>query len=470
MASRRRGILDKLVGVHPEDELREGFQIWAQGLPYPRIVCDHLGKIIDMNEAFVSLIGHSREEMEMQRIYWFLPKEEGEALKKSLATLEKNQRVSRSFTMDAAGEEKEMELTIVPIEREGEVLGQYWLFSEGAKARSREKEQEPVQAQGQVGGVPKVGTWTYDFEREEFYASEDTYQIFGRSPDAFDGSLDNVLAFLLPEERERFVEAMEESYRGIPLDLDFGILTSFGYERRIRAKAEMFYRRDGSPDKMIGTVQDLTESYLIEKNFEILRDHLLKEERSITGSRYRIDLEGDEVELGSEAKKIFGLDPGRKVFDRAVVHAFIHPEDKKLLTDAVKIAEKGEPFDVVYRVMGTDEQVHDVRSRGKGVFEKGRLVAVTGTLEDITQLYQLRMEAEHTYKELREAQETFRMGSWTMDLDTRKLEWSAATFEIYGMDPDQGEPTFEDFLEKIHVADRGRIQEVAEEPPEGNPF
>lgn len=47
---------------------------------------------------------------------------------------------------------------------------------------------------------------------------------------------------------------------------------------------------------------------------------------------------------------------------------------------------------------------------------------------------------------LREAQQVARLGSWELDVATGKLTWSPEIFRIYGLDPAQPEPTYQELL------------------------
>jgi PAS domain S-box-containing protein len=62
---------------------------------------------------------------------------------------------------------------------------------------------------------------------------------------------------------------------------------------------------------------------------------------------------------------------------------------------------------------------------------------------------------------LAEAQRLSHMGSWADDPARRKaLYWSDEMFRIHGLDPQQGPPTSETFLEHIHPEDRESVHEV----------
>jgi PAS domain S-box-containing protein len=55
---------------------------------------------------------------------------------------------------------------------------------------------------------------------------------------------------------------------------------------------------------------------------------------------------------------------------------------------------------------------------------------------------------------LAEAQRLTSTGSWALNVETRKLYWSAEMFRIWGFDPKQGPPDAERARQRIHPADR----------------
>ncbi len=59
---------------------------------------------------------------------------------------------------------------------------------------------------------------------------------------------------------------------------------------------------------------------------------------------------------------------------------------------------------------------------------------------------------------LREAQARTHVGCFEWDIVTNKVRWSDELFRIYGCEPQSFEPTFEEFLERIHPDDRDAIR------------
>lgn len=72
---------------------------------------------------------------------------------------------------------------------------------------------------------------------------------------------------------------------------------------------------------------------------------------------------------------------------------------------------------------------------------------------------QKRLRRSEAY--LTEAQRLSKTGSWAYDPITKKAPyWSDETFRIHGLEPQQGPPTSEEFLEHVHPEDRQRVHEA----------
>jgi PAS domain S-box-containing protein len=73
---------------------------------------------------------------------------------------------------------------------------------------------------------------------------------------------------------------------------------------------------------------------------------------------------------------------------------------------------------------------------------------------------ELELRVEQRTQQLEEAQKIAHVGSWELDAVTQKVTWSTEVFRIYGIDPQQPEPTYEQILQvHTHPDDKARVIE-----------
>ncbi|MFO7889469.1 MAG: PAS domain S-box protein [bacterium] len=77
-------------------------------------------------------------------------------------------------------------------------------------------------------------------------------------------------------------------------------------------------------------------------------------------------------------------------------------------------------------------------------------------------LYSIEIEKERiqAVELMKKSQEIAHIGSWRLDLRTNHLIWSDEVYKIFGLDPQEFDPTYENFLEAIHPEDREIVNEI----------
>jgi PAS domain S-box-containing protein len=60
------------------------------------------------------------------------------------------------------------------------------------------------------------------------------------------------------------------------------------------------------------------------------------------------------------------------------------------------------------------------------------------------------------------AQRVAQVGSWEFDLNSQKISWSETTFQHWGFDPSQGEPSYTELLERVIPEDREILFQAVE--------
>ena len=72
---------------------------------------------------------------------------------------------------------------------------------------------------------------------------------------------------------------------------------------------------------------------------------------------------------------------------------------------------------------------------------------------------------------LREAQRIASLGNWDWDIPSNRLEWSDEIYSIFGLAPQELGSTYESFLERVHPADREKVEQAIRESLQtGKPY
>jgi PAS domain S-box-containing protein len=77
---------------------------------------------------------------------------------------------------------------------------------------------------------------------------------------------------------------------------------------------------------------------------------------------------------------------------------------------------------------------------------------------------------EESEKGLAEAQKMAQFGNWDWDLVTDKIYWSAEIYRIFGRNPQELLPNYNEFLDYIYPADRDYLDKVIKKALDGKPY
>ncbi|MBI4283949.1 MAG: PAS domain S-box protein [Chloroflexi bacterium] len=120
--------------------------------------------------------------------------------------------------------------------------------------------------------ISRLGSWEWDIPTGKLHASEETYRIYGVSPEAFP-TVDSLVTIVHPDDREKAAGAMKEAVlEGKPTNLEERIILPDGTVHFVYIQGEVTaFDGSGKPLRMVGTVHDITER----KQAELLKDDFI---------------------------------------------------------------------------------------------------------------------------------------------------------------------------------------------------
>ncbi len=92
----------------------------------------------------------------------------------------------------------------------------------------------------------------------------------------------------------------------------------------------------------------------------------------------------------------------------------------------------------------------------------GETLAV-GHVQDISTRKRAEDELRHSRERLAEAERVAQMGSWEWDITNDRTTWSDGMFHIYGLTPDEYDPTLRGFEQRVYPDDRELVGRTIEQ-------
>ena len=333
--------------------------------------------------------------------------------------------------------------------------------------------------------VAHVGHWEWDLETDVVVWSDETYRIFGLSPQERPMDLATVRAMVHPDDRESLYRGVDEDLlAGVRPDAEFRIVRPSGEVRTVHSVTPKRWssmpgdaKRDasGRPYKLFGTVQDITDRKRAEEALKQSQLYLSEGQRlahmgswasNDLGIRWSDDL---GIYWSEEVYKIYGLDPQNGAPNLKQFLATIHPDDRASMAETIRVMhEQRCGCDVTKRIVRPDGEVRYIRCVGVPVFEGGVFKAFHGTTMDVTEHELLTQELRRERAYLTEAQSLTHTGSWACNLLTREIFHSSdENARLYGFDPSQGTIPFDRFYNAIlaedEVALRAKLENAIRE-------
>lgn len=141
----------------------------------------------------------------------------------------------------------------------------------------------------------------------------------------------------------------------------------------------------------------------------------------------------------------------------------VHPEDLPKVYQDINRYLRGETdaYRNEHRLRCKDGSYKWILDQGRVVAwdEAGSPLRFVGTHTDINDRKQAELALIELTNQLKKAQEIASLGYWSFDLLSQKITWSEQVFKIFNRPLEQGEPSFEAYLEYLHPEDRPLLLE-----------
>ena len=259
----------------------------------------------------------------------------------------------------------------------------------------------------------RMGTFEWDLRTNRGEMSPELEAIHGLAPGEFDGSRDMMIELVHPDDREEFLAGFARATaEGGRYETEFRIVLPSGEVRWRTAVATILNDADGTPWRIVGVGQDVTDRRVAEETLAEARARYQRMVEQLPLVTYVESLDAESaLYISPQIEELAGYTAEEWMADPNFFGKVLHPDDRDhVLGEFAEMHRTGDMFDGEYRVLARDGRVvwvHDVAVRvrdeaGNPLYSQGYMVDVTARhaaeqalAESRAQLEQRMRDIEH---------------------------------------------------------------------------
>ena len=259
----------------------------------------------------------------------------------------------------------------------------------------------------------RMGTFEWDLKTHRGRFSPELEAIHGLTPGEFGGSREALLDLVHPDDRESFLEDFAAAAaRGTTYESEFRIVLPGGEVRWRTAVATILTDADGTPSRIVGVGQDVTDRRVAEDTLAEAQARYQRMVEQLPLVTYVESLDAESaLYISPQIEELAGYTAEEWMADPHFFGKVLHPDDRDhVLGEFANTHMTGDMFDGEYRLIAKDGRivwVNDVAVRvrdeaGNPLYSQGYMVDVTARhiaeqalAESRGQLEQRMREIEH---------------------------------------------------------------------------
>lgn len=296
------------------------------------------------------------------------------------------------------------------------------------------------------------------------FLSEGCLSLTGYKSEVFTG--ENPKAFndiIHPDDRDYVFETIKESIRKQkPFELEYHIVTATGEKKYVWEKGMGIFENE----KLLfveGLINDVTQR---KQAFERLTESEQKYRsifENIQDTYYEATPDGIITEISPSVEVLSrGQYTREEMLNSSVIDLYAVPEERELLFS--KMYQQGGVTDFELLLLNKDGAVIPVAITSSFQFdESGKPERIVGILRDITERKKAEKSLSDSERELKNAQQIAKMGSWELNLIKNTIKWSENMYRLLDLNPYEINVTTEYFMAHMHKEDKKFIEESIEE-------
>jgi PAS domain S-box-containing protein len=275
----------------------------------------------------------------------------------------------------------------------------------GALRESERAKSELLEKLNAAQHLAMIGSWDWDLQSDRVWWSEETYRIFGVTPEDFIPSFEANGKFIHPEDFASYGKSFEHAFQtGEPLDVELRLIAGDGVLKHCDAKGKIIYDDSGQAIRFIGTIMDITER----KRTESQREAALEKLRSFA---LAVESSSDAIGMSTPDGKHYYQN---KAFDDLFGDIGENPPatvyvDEQVGREVFRTIMGGNPWAGEIKMKGKAGELLDVFQRAYAIKDSaGRILGLVGIHTNITERKWAESQKEAALEKLHESEARYR--------------------------------------------------------------
>jgi PAS domain S-box-containing protein len=247
-----------------------------------------------------------------------------------------------------------------------------------------------------LNALPNV-VWVSDIEfNQVLYVNETIESIFGVSAVEMLANKDLWVKLIHPDDRKFVEDSFDSFFQTGIFEVKYRLIKPTGEIVWILDQAKFLFNCQGERYRIVGICKDITiQELTLQKVTDTTQKFELAQRIANIGN-WDFDLNTQHVNWSNQLYAIFDIDPaiqGGKLYELYL--SKIHPEDiEKLNTVIRQCILDGKSYDIKHRVIIGDA-IKYIRGIGEPILIDGKIVGLSGTAQDISEVEEKSILVEH---------------------------------------------------------------------------